>query len=413
MGATPSKQKGSKASNPDPTSKDNDGTVGDSSQVTAGSTQASSTGVTDGDSQPSMDRDQSTSASERPSTSHLNEQERLETPGVKQVEVVSVNNGENYEDDTNQTGLSHYEMKIIDSFYSAPERPRSRAYNEAKQAAQQRRTSRKTAKEARRKSKKNTIQTEIEPNTIAYAMENTKKLGILNLSKMSLTEIPDEVFESMPGTARFINVSNNQLTELDVRLCDYVLVQRLTANANLLTCVPTTISRMTALKKLDLAHNKLTHLPDAFSRMRLLEHVDLSQNELTSLPASFMSLKLTALNLSHNRFTSAPVELSSMEWLMDLDFSYNSLRSIPVEYMAWTQMISLNLDHNEITDFPNAMLLACTAMVTLRLRSNPITMAVLEAKTAYPQFDARRNLKLKRQIDAGSIVESDLRPADS
>lgn len=342
---------------------------------------------------------------------------RPETPGVKQVEVLQVNNPENYEDETNQTGLSHYEMRIMDSFYSAPVRPRSKAYTEAQEADQSRRTDRvdrRAAKKERRasRSSKKKAPVEHEPNTVGWALDNTKKLGILNLSKMDLSEVPAEVFDSMPGTARIINISCNRLTTLDERLCDYVLVQRLIVSANLLTSIPITISRMTALKNLHLARNKLTDLPDAFSGMRFLEQVDLSENHLSSLPASLMTVNLKALNISKNNFSEAPVEISTMEWLMNLDMSHNLLKRVPAEYGALHQMIGLNLDNNDISDLPNEILETCTELVTLRLRANPITMSVLEEKQSYSQFNARRNMKFRRQLDSGTISEADLLPAD-
>lgn len=344
---------------------------------------------------------------------------RNETPGVKQVEVIRVINPENYEDDTNQTGLSHHEMKMIENFYSVPSRPRSKAYTEQVEAERERRAARaerRAEKRERRKSKSksNSSQTpQPEPNSIGWVIQNTHKTGILNLSRMNLSEIPAEIFDSMPGTARIINISCNRITELDIRVCDYVLVQRLIANENLLTSIPTTISRMTALKKLHLASNNLTTLPDSFSGMRVLEQVDLSSNQLDSLPPSLTALSLTSLNISRNNFTNAPGEISSMEWLMDLDISFNRLTSVPVEYSSLNHLITLNLDNNNIRDFPDKILEACSELLRLRLRANPITMSILEGKESYRQFNARRSLKFKRQLDAGSISEADLLPADS
>lgn len=342
----------------------------------------------------------------------------LEVPGKKTVEDLKIFNPEDYEDDTNQTGLSHHEIKIQQRFYSAPQRPRGRAYTAAKEAEQAKKAARADKKEERaarrRKSKtKNDPSPELlEPNTVPWALENTKKLGILNLSKMQLDHVPDQVFDAVPGTARIINVSFNSLTNLDQRICDYVLVQRLIANGNLLTSIPDNLVRMTALKKLDLATNRLTSLPDAFEGMRFLEHVDLGDNQLSQLPPSFATLQLTALNLCNNRFTQAPTQVCAMEWLMDLDLSSNQLTDVPHSYALLTQLIGLNLEGNKIVDFPNAILRDCTELVTLRLKNNPITMPVLEAKEAYAEFASRRRIKFRRQLDAGTITEADLDPAD-
>lgn len=81
--------------------------------------------------------------------------------------------------------------------------------------------------------------------------------------------------------------------------------------------------------------------------------------------------------------------------------------------MSFTQLVGLNLERNKIADFPNIILQLCIELVTLRLRENPIRISVLEAKESYPQFSERRRLKLKRELDAGTIAEADLFPCDS
>lgn len=346
-----------------------------------------------------------------------NKQAPVEMPGKKTVEDLKAYNPEDYEDDTNQTGLSHYEIKIQESFYAAPERPRSKAYNAMKSAEQAKKAEKANKKAQRaarkkRKSKKKEEEVVLEKNTIPWVIENAKKVGILDLSKMTLDSVPDEVFEYVPGTTRIINLAFNKLTLVDPRLCDFVLVQRLIANGNLLTSLPDNIVRMTALKKLDLASNRLTSLPDAFEGMKFLEYVDLSDNELTELPPSFGSLHLTALNLSGNRFEQAPTCISSMEFLMDLNLQGNQLTQVPSVYAELTQLIGLNLEENRITDFPNEILASCTELVTLRLRRNPIRMPQLEAKPAYSDFVHRRDIKYRRQLNMGTVALSDLNPAD-
>lgn len=325
---------------------------------------------------------------------------------------MKVNLPETYEDDTNQTGQSHYEIRIQDSFYSTPNRPRSKAYNDMKEASLQKKLAKEKKKLYRASKKnKNHPDPELIPNTIPWAVSNTKKLGVLNLSRMDLDSLPDTVFDQIPGTARIINIAFNRFHHLDQRICDYVLVQRLVANANFLSSIPYSISRMTALKKLDLARNKLNHLPDAFSPLRLLEHVDLSDNLLHHLPPSFSTLNLTNLNLSRNKF-SVPPPLHPMETLIDLDLSSNQLESIPDNWSNLAHLITLDLDHNKIPVFPSAILESCLDLITLRLKHNPIQMSTLQIIPAYHQFDQRRQTKLKRQIDNGTITLQDLNPAD-
>lgn len=337
----------------------------------------------------------------------------------KRVTVLHVENVETYEDNTNQTGLSAYEMKAQDKFFLVPERKRSKAYVEAVEADKRKREERKQKKEekksSRRKSKGRKGQNEeaeILPNTVPWAIQNAKRTGVVNLAKMNLERFPEEIFESIPGTARIINISFNRMTELDPRICDYVLVQRLIANGNLLTSVHPSIRRMTALKKLDLAQNGLRSLPDAFSAMTQLCDVDLSDNKLSELPPSFADLQLTALKLNGNNFKVAPKQIESMSTLTDLNVSNNQLTEIPESWMSLTRLKTLNLDNNQISDCPNVILQMCADLKTLRIRKNPIKMSILEAKDCYHAFEERRRMKLRRQIDSASVTLQDLEPAD-
>ncbi len=80
--------------------------------------------------------------------------------------------------------------------------------------------------------------------------------------------------------------------------------------------------------------------------------------------------------------------------------------------MSLSRLISLRLDNNNISDFPGVVLQLCPDLTTLRLRGNPITMSILEAKNSYHVFEDRRRVLLKRQVDAGTITLADLAPAD-
>ena len=186
----------------------------------------------------------------------------------KKVRFLSVDAVETYEDDCNQTGLNEYEMNKIDKFHHAPHRRRGRVYAEMKEAdilKKEGRCAKKEERRSRRRSKGK--KDEVEPpatNTIAFPIQNAKRLGMLNLSKMELQYLLEEVFDAMPGTARIIIISQNDLQALEPRLFDYVLVRRLIANNNWSASIHRGLQRMAALKKLDLAHNQLSIVPDSF-----------------------------------------------------------------------------------------------------------------------------------------------------
>lgn len=382
-------------------------------------------GASSSKSQPALPPDEPSESNSIPldvnSTAPAMSAPELEVPGKKSVEIIRSSKPEDFDDDSNQTGLSHYEIRMQERFYSVPEIPRNKHYQAAKEAdaakrvaKAERKAEKAASKKTRKKSKKKSEeQTEVVPHTVEWGLLNAKKVGVLNLSKMDLSSIPDQVFDSVPGTARVINLAFNRMTELDKRLCDYVLVQRLMMTGNFLQSIPHDISRMTALTKLDLARNKLTALPDAFGNLKSLKDVDLSDNLLTELPPSFSFLTLKTLDLSRNKFTIAPIQIASMQSLTTLNISANSLIAVPDEYMALRNLRELNLDSNKISDFPNGVFALCVELVILRLRQNPIVKTTLEGKESYITFEQRRQVKVKRQIDHGSLSDADLLITDS
>ena len=68
-----------------------------------------------------------------------------------------------------------------------------------------------------------------------------------------------------------------------------------------LTSVPDSIANLTNLTNLWLNGNQLTSVPDSIANLTNLTHLWLHENQLTSLPASITSLgKLTTVDMSSN-----------------------------------------------------------------------------------------------------------------
>jgi len=98
----------------------------------------------------------------------------------------------------------------------------------------------------------------------------------LNLSKLKLTTLPQEIFYF------------NGLTEL------YLI-------DNKLTRLPDAIGNLTALTKLHIGSNQLTRLPDTIGNLASLRQLGLSKNQFTKLPDTISNLKaLTELDLRDN-----------------------------------------------------------------------------------------------------------------
>lgn len=348
-----------------------------------------------------------------------------EAGNQRTVKTLRMSNQDVEFDEENQLGQTTYEIRAHEQFFSVPEHKRGSMFQHMRDEDNARRESRAARKSARRdskaqrresraarKSKNSDSALPPQPGTISYSIEDAKRLGVLNLSKMGLGEIPETVFDAMPGTTRVINLSFNRLTTIDKRFTEYVLVQRLIANENLLESLPGFMSKMTDLRKLDLARNKLTHLPDSFDDMHRLEHVDLSGNQLSSLPDSFASLKLVTLKLCDNEFASAPRALDDMNTLEELRFDRNRLVAVPPTWASFKYLNVLTLDHNSIRDFPDEMLAECTHMHKISIRANPLDMATLQAKPSWNDFYTRRMGHFKRLLDAGTVTLDQLSITD-
>ncbi|XP_052270074.1 leucine-rich repeat protein 1-like isoform X2 [Dreissena polymorpha] len=129
-----------------------------------------------------------------------------------------------------------------------------------------------------------------------------RNLVCLDLSDNSLTEVPDGIeklqnlsdlrlkcnkFEKFPmnicrlkniqNNLAVLDLSNNQMKELPVQICELANLAMLKMDNNLLEAVPPTIGRLANLKAVSMSNNKLTVLPAGFMRLRL-DSVDLFGN---------------------------------------------------------------------------------------------------------------------------------------
>lgn len=326
-------------------------------------------------------------------------------------------------EDCNQTGQSIYEMRIQDSYFSTPARTRPREYVQMQEADQSRRDSRAAKKQEKRASREVRKEENLrrkgkaappppDRGTVQYAIQDAKRIGVLNLCRMGLDRVPDVVFEDIPGTTRVINISFNNLDSLDPKFTEFVLVQRLVLNGNFLQTLPSSIVKMTELRTLDLARNKLAQLPDVFASMTRLENVNLSDNHLTSLPDSFASLSLVTLNLSGNSITVPPRVIEAMYSLEKLFLNKNRIVAVPPAWSSLPHLQTLNLDENFIADLPDIFLSECQTVFDLSIRRNPLKMSRLRSKPSWCVYEARRLAYFRHRIDNGSKSLEDLDVAD-
>jgi hypothetical protein len=361
--------------------------------------------------------------SERGTVADLRQSSTATRPASKKtVETVTVKRRDHNIDD-NQTGQSPYEIAKVNQYFSTPERPPSKTFvgmsdeDLARQNAKLARKNEKELKKAKRQEARAIRKGKAPPvpptrGTVPFAIEHAKCTGVLNLAKLTPNQVPDSVFESIPGTARFINIAHNHLRVIDPRFTEFVLVQRLIANDNLLESIPSAISRMTELRKLDLARNNLASLPDVFSNMPHLEHLDLSENSLAALPDSLATRNLITLKLSNNHFTVPPRVIEGMSSLEELYLERNRLVAVPELWSRLANLSVLMLDENNIADIPDALLSDCRVLFGLSIKKNPISMKAIASKPSYNDFHSRRLNHFKWQIESGSMDRDQLLVTD-
>lgn len=82
--------------------------------------------------------------------------------------------------------------------------------------------------------------------------------------------------------------------------------------------------------------------------------LDLSGQGLTKVSGDvFNRTELVSLNLSHNNLTGAlPAEVRHLKSLQRLDLSYNAFTGVPAEVGQLSDLRYLNLSHNQLTGLP-------------------------------------------------------------
>ena len=148
-----------------------------------------------------------------------------------------------------------------------------------------------------------------------------KFLLSVDIPANQLTELPEDMFKSLPNLSEFdcsrnfikeipasvgccknlysLSVPENNLTDLPDTLVNCKDLWRLDITSNMMEKIPSVVCQLTQLKKLYASGMFLTSLPEDFGNLINVEKLALNGNCLTYLPKSFGKLKsLTDLGLS-------------------------------------------------------------------------------------------------------------------
>lgn len=149
-------------------------------------------------------------------------------------------------------------------------------------------------------------------------------LEVLDANRAALLELPPLVdvgfvyvaenrLRHVPATrgARYLNVSGNPLESFEV--ADSA-IHELRAEKCKLAALPSSISKLRALRELSVRDNAIAALPAALAELRAIEVLDLRGNALDDLPRELLSLPaLRKLDLRWNPLRQRPSWLGELE----------------------------------------------------------------------------------------------------
>ncbi|KAM8860984.1 p53-induced death domain-containing protein 1 isoform 2-T2 [Synchiropus picturatus] len=124
----------------------------------------------------------------------------------------------------------------------------------------------------------------------------------------------------------------------------------------LLTCLPSSFSRLSLLVHLDLSFNQLSSLPTCLLSLPLLSILLLCCNRLAALPHDIDRLSsLTSLSVMGNKLVSLPPSVGALKALKTLCVSNNHLQQLPNEIGGLEELTTLDLSNNNLKQLPETM----------------------------------------------------------
>jgi internalin A len=207
-------------------------------------------------------------------------------------------------------------------------------------------------------------------STISKRIKAAITTGALDLSDLSLTEIPIQVFELTQ--LELLDLSSNQIGEIPKEIGVFAKIKNLNLSYNHISEIPKEIGKLRELKVLHLSVNLISEIPKEIGKLRELETLFFSRNQIKEMPKEIGRLKkLTIFGLFSNLFSEIPEEIGQLTQLEYLNLSFNEIDKIPKEIGQLLQLRSLHLFGNQIEEIPKE-LEQLKQLVTLDLSKNQI-----------------------------------------
>ncbi len=205
----------------------------------------------------------------------------------------------------------------------------------------------------------------------------------LNLSKLGLTEIPQEFTALQFPELRKLKLNNNRIREIPQGwLQRHPMLSRIEISFNEIEIIPEGFLQFCPkLTNISLYKNKIRGaIPATFCRrVENLFTLDLSKNQIESLPDNFLinSKRLQTINLMNNQLRTIPTGFcqytepcrpSLTVWLQN-----NQIETIAPNLFNCDNRIGIiRLDNNRLQTYPVGFAQGCTGLTSVDLRNNPL-----------------------------------------
>ncbi|KAK9807010.1 hypothetical protein WJX72_010701 [[Myrmecia] bisecta] len=233
------------------------------------------------------------------------------------------------------------------------------------------------------------------------------KTGIITLRDSELDSLPDEVC-SIGAAARIADVGGNRVAHLPVGFTALSGLQRLRLSHNCLTDdVFGVLTQLPQLAVLALDHNRITQVSASIGSLQLLQRLLLSHNQITSLDPAVTSLpSLVHLDLRSNQLTSLPEHWAGCPVLAELDLASNRLEVLPEGLASLQALRTIVLDSNRLRHIPAAIFRRCSALATVSVHLNPLTVEQLREMDGFAEFGVRLRAKYEKQMEMRVMAPS-------
>ena len=136
-------------------------------------------------------------------------------------------------------------------------------------------------------------------------------LTVLNLASAKLAQLPDDMFQKVPGLTKLI-LDKNHFVSLSPQIGNLLKLEYLSVAKNGLNTIPPEIGRLLELRHLDVRDNSLGSLPQEIWHARRLETLNVSSNVLDTFPKPGASLPAVQEEQQQQQSKAAALQTSGL-----------------------------------------------------------------------------------------------------